>query len=338
MSEPDRKTSTVASTTVFELRGFVSRAPAIYGRESEEIQYRFGGNTSDVTFRHVLTLPVASPPLARLSEAAPKGLHMKNETQPQVMVSALRRSFRGHGPCHCQDDAKLSENELLLELVRRKVLLPRDIMPERRIRLDEMREFGEVPWGLYHQISHRVTYLDELNNWSYADLIALDGIGRTIADKVERVLATWGVTLSDGDPGLVAQSTVSDPDPVSRPPTVDASPEEIRRQCADGLLGLATDISSHTASITRMAIRVATGAKCSGILRRYANSGLSHGDKVIRIAQPLLDMEDAGRAKPKKAKKSPPRRRRPAVEDVQIADLTEDNVIRNAFQSAGGAS
>ena len=129
---------------------------------------------------------------------------------------------------------------------------------------------------------------------------SLPGIGRVSADKVERSAATFGVLLKDGDPALLedAAEEPEEEETVQQGPSVSGgTPEEVRGRCGVALMTLATDLSAHAASVMRMAARMSAGGKMSGIVRRYATSDQAWHDKVLRVAQPVLDLEDAARGR-----------------------------------------
>ena len=109
---------------------------------------------------------------------------------------------------------------------------------------------------------------------------------------------------------------------VQGPPVSSGTPEQVRVHCATAVMKLATDLSNNAASLMRIATRMGTGAKMSGVVRRYGSSGQALADKVVRLAQPVLDLEDAARGRKG-------RDRRTVVKREPVAE--PDNVVRPAF-------
>ena len=71
-----------------------------------------------------------------------------------------------------------------------------------------------------------------------------------------------------------------------------------------------------------MASRIATGKKFSGLAKTYAGKGFACGQELLRLAQPVLDLEDAARSQKGRARRS-------VVKRETVAE--PDNVLRPAF-------
>ena len=240
-------------------------------------------------------------------------------TTTQV-ARAIRVAFHRADPCHCETTGKLGEDELLRYLIGQEVLSFADVGPM-SVPIEALSPHGSV-W----ELSQHVETLNQLTDWTYADLVALPSIGPSAATKIEQALATFGLSLKDGAAPTAKIAAPIEPTP---PPLSSASPDETRAACASALIKLGAMVARDGSALFRFASDAMAGKKMAGRIKRYGGAlGQSRGAEVLRVAGPLIALEEAER--PGHKPTSPRRARR------QVEPEAAENVIRPAF--AGRAS
>ena len=131
--------------------------------------------------------------------------------------------------------------------------------------------------------------------------------------------------LADGDPALLEECKQdgeidADGYEAGYPRTAPETPEEIRAVCSEALFELAASLIRDGASLTRIAVNVATNKKGSrapaGIIRQYMTRNQFGARHVRTITRQFVEMIDAD--KPRRTKR----------------ETVADNVIRPAFTEA----
>ena len=153
---------------------------------------------------------------------------MKTETiKATDLIGAIHDAFRGTDSCHCEGDGKLSENELVRLLAMRGTI-PIDLLDgPLSVTIDEIGDSyysgrnrvpkeRQMPHTVVRKLGHKVRFLHELRDWTYADVLALGEVGPQSVRQVERAMAAFGFLLKDGDPALL--------EPEIEPETVEQAP------------------------------------------------------------------------------------------------------------------
>lgn len=249
-------------------------------------------------------------------------------TAAQV-AKAIRGAFHRADTCYCETTGKLGEDELLVYLVGQGVLGCQDVGPGTMpIEMLGEHRGGRLGATTLGELERHFKTLDQLTAWSFADLVSLPGIGVTSAHKIERALATFGLSLRDRVPAIPETTTPAEPD--TSPPLSDASPDEIRAACASALIDLGVMVARDSSGLLRFATNIMAGKQnVAGRIKRYAGAlGQSRGAEVARVAAPLFALEEAERPGRKPAS--------PRAAQPQTAPEAAENVIRPSF--AGRAS
>ncbi len=244
------------------------------------------------------------------------------------LCAVIDEAFHGADACHCQTVAKLGEQEILDHLARRG-LVPIGIG---RLSIAGLVRDGLFPpsieWALR---GHRkVRHLTDLTEFSYADVSALDRIGRKSVNQLETTMARFGLALKGADPALLKRPPEPEPDNACQGLVSD--PQEVRQNTFRALMKLGNSVLRDGASLVRIAAMVGAGHPQARVLRHY----LSHGTQSCRyevaaIVGPLLDLDDQEKQAQKPAKAR--RRRLPAPAAVE-----PDNVIAVGFRDAKSAA
>ena len=116
---------------------------------------------------------------------------MKTETlvATRDIVAGIRSAFHGAGECHCHTVPKLGADDLLNSLARQDVLSLADIQGVNAITIELLsREgyhggLGKLTNVAGRALSERVEYLTDLQEFNFADLLALPGIGKGSAGR-----------------------------------------------------------------------------------------------------------------------------------------------------------
>ena len=233
---------------------------------------------------------------------------MKTETLvPSDIVAGVRAAFHGAGECHCHTVPKLGADDLLNALARQGVISLADICGVNAITIEVLNR-GAYEGGLGKLTNQAgwaldkrgVEYLTDLREFAFNDLLAIPGIGRTDARKIEIVMAEFGLLLKDGDPSFL-EAVREDKRKEGRllaPPT-DQSPEEIQITTARALMELGGGMMRDGASLTMNAAKIAAGEpRMVGVLRRYITQHSKIpvlGDEIARIAAPFLALTAEGK-------------------------------------------
>ncbi len=260
---------------------------------------------------------------------------MKPELIPtRDIVAAIDSAYDSSSVCHCQTDGKLSKDELM------RLLVVREIIPLsffNGVDAVTIREaFHAHEWGrqrsCVYELAKRLHFVTELTEWTFADLLTLPQVGRGSAREVERIMATYGLLLKDGDPALLAKTEEGDSDDAvgTLLSATGGTPEEITNACAKALLKIGNEVIRDGVSLLKFSGEVAFGdsKQTPSYLKRYIHKRKqSQYEEVRRVVASWLALLEANRARGKGAAKRQPTNR-PAVE-------AEDNVVRAAFGQGG---
>ena len=230
-----------------------------------------------------------------------------------AIVSAIHQIFSSSGPCHCHGDGKLSEDEILRALTDQRVIRATDVGRDDWLPLQRIFRFGfaAAQFGLERK---GVRHVHQLTDWTYADLLALPGVGPASVDKIETTMAKYGLLLKDGRPNRLAEAAEIDDVGAE-----EKSPEDIRGECSTALMKLAQQMFSAGTSLMNRAVRVSSGKPSAHPLKCYVKRAMPGHEAVARIIAPLMALEAAR----KPARRG---RRRDAPPLVR-----EGKVIRGAF-------
>ena len=245
-----------------------------------------------------------------------------------AIAAAIRQAFGTSQPCHCHTEAKLSENEILYALANQRVIRAVDVDREDWLPLDRVWRFR--CWDARNRLEERgVRYVHELTAWTYADLLALPGVGPYQVDSIEAKMAEFGLLLKDGHPNRIAEA--EEREPTSPFPANGGSPDEIRTQTAKSLMKLARRYFDAGTSIMNRAIGVSTGKRSTPTLKNYVTRRMPGHEAIARIIGPLADLEARDAASRKLATK--PRQGR--VQATKRPLVREGRVIHGAFAATG---
>lgn len=246
-----------------------------------------------------------------------------------ALVQAVHDIFHRAKACHCQGDGKLSENEVLEQLVLHRYVTYEAANEPKFLPIEEAcRDVQHFPpWRFGSE--RGVEYLPDLQSWTFADLCRIQGVGPVTATHVECVMARYGLALKDGDPARYAHLDETEPEPEGR--QIEGTPDEIRRTCAKDLVDIGKRLLTHGASLMRYSIRTAARERVGGQLKRHAKAVLRAHGEAISIGNVLQALE-AREAPQKPVAKRGRRARRVEGEIVQTG-----NVVSGAFpQAAAG--
>ncbi len=237
---------------------------------------------------------------------------MTTQTSSQAIMAAVYHAFHRADPCHCHEEAKLSEGEVLAVFIKKGLLDVADTPHQHALSIDNLEAAGAL--SNVDGISFKglgLTHLPELRYWTRHQIMRGFNIGKKRADEIERLGAKFGVLLADGNPALLEDckqaGEISCKESWYRcpnPRTVPETPEEIRTACADDLFTLARQIIADGVSLTRIASNVATskGARSpAGIIRRYLTRNQTAAAHVRTVTRQLIEMIEA--EKPRRAKR-----------------------------------
>ena len=140
-----------------------------------------------------------------------------------ALAAAIHYEFGGSAACHCHGHGKLSEAEVLDGLCQRGFIHHADAGKQA---LDVNVVLSEVRGYTIRQDLRKrgVKYLPQLQDWTFADLLALPGVVVGDARRVEFIMSRYGIALKDGDPSryrhLFEQEKKQEPDgrPSARTP------------------------------------------------------------------------------------------------------------------------
>ena len=231
---------------------------------------------------------------------------MTTETKSQAIMAAVYHAFHRADPCHCHEEAKLSEGEVLAVFIKKGLLDVADTPHQDALSIGNLRAAGAISYGESQMVKALgVTHLPELRFWTRHQVLRTSSFGAKKVDDLERLAAKFGVLLADGDPALLEEvkqdgEIESEADEycglVTRPRTVPQTPDEIRLQCMEGLLKLSQKLLSDGASLARHAGKLVSSegsGRQAGALRRYVTNRQVAAAQVRTIAQPFYDLVDA---------------------------------------------
>ncbi len=187
---------------------------------------------------------------------------MKTDMIPaREVVAAIHGAFHRARTCHCHTVAKLGEDEILTYLARRKLVAPADVLEIEMLSIEAITErYGNlvipdnIAWVLRRA---GVTMLTDLTNWTVADVMRLERMGRRSVNKLQEGMAQFGLLLKDGDPALLERPPTPEPEEPYDGPA--RSPREIRNACHQALSKLATSVMRDGTSLIRIATRIGAG-------------------------------------------------------------------------------
>lgn len=260
---------------------------------------------------------------------------MKTETiKATDLVGAIHDAFRGSDACHCEEDGKLSEDELMRLLAMREIIPATLLSGPLSVTIAEISDGWSrtrhmvphdrrLPETVVRQLRGKVRFLHELTGWTYGDLLALGGVGPRAVEQTERAMAAFGFLLKDGDPALLEP----EPEPEITAEAHTADPDKVRETCSEGLMQLATEMARDASTLIRFASKMgADDTRVSGLLKKYAQRyKQTNFQKVLRVAGPWIAMVDSKRARKKPARKQSQGKR------AAVPALTEGNVVHAAF-------
>ena len=241
--------------------------------------------------------------------------------QSAALAEAIHYTFRGSAACHCHGNGKLSENELMDALCRRGFIHRADAGKQDLDisgALEDVR--GSNP--SYHLRERGVNYLPQLQEWTFADLMALPDVGVTSARRIEFIMSRYGFALKDGDPSryqhLFEQEEKQEPDgrPIAR------SPDEDRAIATKELVRIGQRMLAVGGTFVKTAARLSARSKIGGALLNSVRSVERINQDAMVIAGVVSQLERQETAI-KKAKG----RRRPAVTE-------QGNVVTGNFPAA----
>ena len=194
---------------------------------------------------------------------------MKNKLNAHsaALAEAIHYTFSGSAACHCHTDAKLSEAEMLDALCQRglihyadagKLALSINIVLSEALKWGQMRAFE----------TQGVKYLPQLQEWAFADLLALPESNVRIARRIEFIMSRYGLALKDGDPSRYRQlfeeqrKVEQEPEPDGRPTAV--TPDQERAKAARELVKIAQRMAGQSASLMNTAVRLSDRKKVAG--------------------------------------------------------------------------
>ena len=234
---------------------------------------------------------------------------MTTQTSSQAIMAAVYHAFHRAKPCRCNDEAKLSQGEVLAVFIKKGLLNVADTPHHDALSIDNLRTAGALSTvdGFSFQ-GLGLTHLSELRYWTRHQIMRRSNIGKKRADEIERLAAKFGVLLADGDPALLEEckqdgEIIEDGYEVGYPRKVPETPEEIRTACSENLFELAGKLIRDGASLTRIASNIATskgGRSPAGTIRRYLTRnqfGAAHVRTITRAFVEMIDAEKPRRAK-----------------------------------------
>ena len=194
---------------------------------------------------------------------------MKNKliAHSAVLADAIHWCFAGSEACHCHGDGKLSETELMDQLCRRGHVHYADA-GKRALDINTVLS-GIRGYTLRGDLVKRgVKYLPQLQDWTFADLLALPGVVVGDARRIEFIMSRFGLALKDGDPSRYrqlfekARKLEQEPKPDGRPATL--TPDEARARAARELVKIAQRMAGQSASLMNTAVRLTSRKKVGG--------------------------------------------------------------------------
>ena len=251
-----------------------------------------------------------------------------------AVVAAIHEAFHLSQPCHCTDrDGKLSEDELLDVLVRHRYIHYADLhnlecLPIR----DLMYRFPND--CCYELEKAGVSYLPQLTDWTYTDLLRLPDVGPAKADATEALMARFGLMLKDSNPRRLAELQAEQQEEEAEPEArrLAGTPKDIRETVAKELVNLAQRMMSLNVTLMKQAIRIAAGEKAAGMLGKTLRCSLDAQREARSLIRPLRSLEDQ-EATPKPVK---PRRPRATAKPAPRVEH-RGSVVTGAFpQAAAG--
>ena len=193
---------------------------------------------------------------------------MKNKliAHSAALTDVIHTCFGGSGACHCHGDGKLSETELINELCRRGVIHYADA-GKQALGIDIVLSDDLMYGHRRALIKQGVKYLPQLQEWTFADLLALPDANVRIVRRIEFTMSRYGLALKDGDPSRYRQlfeeqrKAEQAPEPDGRPAA--RTPDGERAKAARELVKVGQRMAGQAASLINTAIRL-TGRKKVG--------------------------------------------------------------------------
>ena len=248
--------------------------------------------------------------------------HVRTLTSAEV-ARAIRNAFRRAASCHCETVGKLGEGELMDHLIAHAVIEPQDASGIAALEIAALNRYtrrdlltNNAQWALNQA---DVRSLNDLRDWTFADLLKLTDISMASAKRIESVMAKYGLLLKGGDPALLEEHRMQ-PEPVSTGPLPDGTPEEIRARTARALFEIASKITRDGASLTRIAALIIPNSergdgRRKGQLKNYIKLGQASAADVARVAAPVFAIEALEKERPSKGSSKRPSKA-PAAEPV----------------------
>lgn len=205
-----------------------------------------------------------------------------------ALVRAIHEVFRNSEACHCHGDGKLSEKEVLSALVRQRHVTAADAQQQYVLPVREMfHRLRESPWLVLERAG--VRHLQDLQSWTYTNLLELDRIGPTTATAIEAEMSKHGLALKDGDPSRYRQ--LLEDEQKSERRMADLPPDEIREHCANGLMSAGQQLLRHSAVFIRYGARSSRRVRVGRPLKKTIKAGINAIQEIENIAYLLHDLE-----------------------------------------------
>ena len=72
---------------------------------------------------------------------------MTSETTSQAIMAAVYHAFHRADPCHCHDDAKLSEGEILAVFIKKGLLQVADTPHQDALSIENLQAAGAISYS-----------------------------------------------------------------------------------------------------------------------------------------------------------------------------------------------
>ncbi len=229
------------------------------------------------------------------------------------VARAIRGAFHRADNCHCETVGKLGEGQLMDYLVANAVIEPQDASGIAALEIAALDRYAHgnlfTNNAGYALRRADITSLNDLRDWTFADLLKLTDISMASAKRIESVMAKYGLLLKGGDPALLEEHRMQ-PEPVSTGPLPNGTPEEIRARTARALFEIASKITRDGASLTRIAALIIPNSergdgRRKGQLKNYIKLGQASAADVARVAAPVFAMEAMEKDRPTKRPSKP---------------------------------
>ena len=255
--------------------------------------------------------------------------------QSPAIAAAIRAAFRSSEPCHCHGDGKLSEAETLAAFVRSGHVRYADVSSPKFLPISETLRRIRGQFSSYYLEQRGVHYLSQLEAWTYADLLSLNGVGAVTATAIEAEMAKYGLALKDGDPRRFQHLIEDEPEPEGR--VIDGTPDEIRAACAKDLIRLGQQLTTKGGALMKFGVRTSLRERVGGALKNAAKVGIKIEREALGIAEVLHDLERRETTSRKGSTTRPDRRGVAGGRPERLSLVHEGTVIRGAFDDGRAA-